>query len=179
MAVHLGACGSALLEEVPCNWLKAPLGCSGFQKLRVYAKSDYSSLGNRVHVVTDFNARGKRGYYVCTTAEAYTTPNTGSIGTNCAGGSEYNGAYCDIDVWQAYIDGIWASSVDISVYLFSSDATLTGVAIRAVGDNYPTRPCPVNLSKASAYSTYPANCAALSTIRGTITVYDDGTASIS
>jgi hypothetical protein len=83
-----------------------------------------------------------------------------------------------IDVWKAYIDGIWSSSVALTVshssgYATGSGSVAVGAGGRAYGSIYPIG-SPADASTVKLRQAGTTSCTA-GTRNYTLTVYDDGT----
>lgn len=76
----------------------------------------------------------------------------------------------DIDIWRAYQDGVWTSSITIDIYGVTGGS---GCDLRASIRSVPT----VYQDKTGITSTSSTPCSAV-VLLGTITVNDDGTFSI-
>lgn len=100
---------------------------------------------------------------------------SGSIGRNCAGSDPYvseSGRDVFIDVWKALADGVWSSSVVISIYadMVNNPTSLTDV-IHA-GPSTGSSPASASIS---GYVPPGIGVTCSTTLRATLTVYDDGT----
>lgn len=115
-------------------------------------------------LATNFASRGKTGF-ACGGSDAYVADQSD--------GSQH------IDVWRAYRDGIWTSSVDILVYYTGKNALFMSGVINAEPLSYPS----ARVTKNPAVINGTAECSAPSwscptALSATITVNDDGSISI-
>lgn len=145
----------------------------------------------------NFNGRGKfNGYNVATcAAETYflganvdSTLVRSCDGSSMPSPNATNFVQLAIDVWKAYRDGVWTSSVNIDVYILrdsgaSADSNSYVIQARspnsgAKDDNPATDGC--GCVEKTGVTVQSANrlCANATTIKATVTVYDDGSISI-
>lgn len=115
-----------------------------------------SALGN-VTVAVDFAGRGKVGGY-CGGSDSYVTftdQGTPSVDV-------------EIDIWQAYIDGVWSSSTTVLLYVVATDTTNSGTTAYPLWSADPE----CGAGDTSSHDIDTGVCPATS--NGTLTITDTG-----
>jgi hypothetical protein len=100
---------------------------------------------------------------------------TGSVGQNCAGSDAYctvSGRDIYIDIWQALAAGVWSSSVVFTIYADMANNPLPDVDKITVSPESISSPAAANTA---TYTPAAIGAACSSTSRATLTVYDNGT----
>jgi hypothetical protein len=101
---------------------------------------------------------------------SYLTSGAGGSGlTNTCGPSGWGAEYA-IDIWQAWLDGAWTSSVAFNVY---ADNFTSGTGYTTVGYNNDGSISPGHVCKSFAVGLPQPSCA--TALVATYTFYEDGT----
>jgi hypothetical protein len=148
---------------LPAEWYSS--ACV-VRKLVIGTFTDTGSVAYRM--AYDFHGRGKH-MAACTYTETYSGP--GSATKLCG---KTAGIGMHFDVWKAWEDGIWTSSVVIRLYADYSVASTKVVAVAKSfsNDNAWAEEVCTTISIGTPDVTCPT------TLVATVTVYDDGTYTI-
>lgn len=149
---------------LPAEWYSS--ACV-VRKLVIGTFNDTGSSAYRI--AWDFHGRGKHGAS-CAYSEIYSID--GSATKLC--GKSSGGAGRHFDVWQAWTDGIWTSSVVIAVYAdYSVASTKVIAAAKSFSDDNAWAEA---VCKTISIGTPDVTCP--TSLKATVTVYDDGTYTI-
>lgn len=169
---------NGLLCKLGCVWYRNALpplpdpqpDCSGVLPLFFYAQKPgfpYSKIGIKIagrNQVGPFRSGGIN----CASTDPYVLQSTYT----------FNFQYCDI--WKAYRDAIWSSSITIDIYALEVISTGTILRVSAgyrLDDVEFPGPGTLLASKALGSPGYYTACANTLLV-GTLTVNDDGTVSL-
>lgn len=147
---------------VDCRWFVGQNGCPDTFTIEL----SQAACPQLAYLSVDFAGRGKVGG-LCGGSDQYVTF-ANNPGCSLGFGPPPYGPTATIDVWGAYRDGVWSSSVSILCYADSNQP--------AVLSRWFTYPTNNRAATTDVASFIPANTGACPTILlKTATVMDDGT----
>ena len=145
---------------IPMNWRSSAAPCGGLLGIEAFTSG--------AHVALNFNGRGKVGF---------------GTGEGCGGSDAYVFGWAPtsspkrlgVDVWSAYIDGVWTSSVVVDVYIYHPSSPSFSTSINAYRRSTSGGFGTLVGSKATGTSEL-VSCGTV--IKASITVNSDGTVSV-